>query len=140
MTLQEFTPIFAALAVQLRFSDADEGTIRLYFQALKDLEPEFCAMAAERFARAPQEQAWFPKTPEWRAAAQKAEHDRTEELRARLRKLPAPICLACDDTGWARDAATNRVSPCSCMKLRRLEILGRRPMPMLTEAADGREA
>lgn len=132
MTLQEFAPIFAALAIQLRFSDADEGTVRLYFEAMKDLEPEFCAMAAQRLAKVPQEQAWFPKTPEWRAAAQKVEFDRTEELRARLRKLPKPICLACDDTGWARDAS-DRVSRCTCTKLRRLEILGRRPMPQLTE-------
>lgn len=126
MTLQEFAPIFGELAIQLRQTDADEVTIRSYFDAMKDLELEFVAMSAKVLARTTE---WFPKTSEWIAAAGKVEHERTEELRARLRNLPTQ-CSACDDTGWARNER-NEVKPCDCRKLRRLEILGRRPMPQL---------
>jgi hypothetical protein len=127
MTVQEFAPIFGALAVQLRQTDADEVTIRSYHDAMKDLEPEFVAMAARSLA---QSSEWFPKTSEWIAEAAKIERERTEELRARLRNLPIQ-CVACDDTGWAPNER-NEVTPCDCRKLRRLEILGRRPMPELT--------
>lgn len=133
MTLKEFSNVFGVLAVQLRFSDADEVTIRGYFEALKDIELEFVKWAAERFARSvvnEHGEAWFPKTAEWRAMARKVEADRHEELRARLRKLPAPLCAACDDTGWER-TQDDRVVPCDCRQLRRLEVLGRRPSPQL---------
>lgn len=141
MTLAEFSRIFALLAVQLRFTDADEATIRGYYEALKDLEPEFCAMAAKRFALQVNSdgEAWFPKTGEWRALATKIEVERTDELKARLRKLRAPLCVACGDTGFERNVETNCVARCSCQKLRRLEILGRRPMPALPEATPGTE-
>lgn len=135
MTLQQFTEIFALLAVQLRFSDADEATIRGYFKALSDIEPELIAMAAQRFAQGDslndQGQAWFPKAPEWRALAFKIKTQRQDEQRAILRKLADPLCLACRDTGFALNGETNRVRRCDCAELRRLEILGRRPMPIL---------
>lgn len=72
--------------------------------------------------------------------AAKIERKRTEELRALQRKLPEPLCLACEDTGWTR--SDNRVHRCDCAPLRRLEILGRRPWPALPEGvplADGRD-
>jgi hypothetical protein len=125
MTLHDFANIFAALAVQLRQTDADEATIRVYFEALKDLEVEFLAMAATRLAR---ESDWFPKTSEWRAMAAKVEAERVEVQRADLRKRRAPLCVACSDTGWMPDLH-GRVRKCECRKLRRLELLGRRPWP-----------
>ncbi len=136
MTLQQFSEIFALLAVQLRFTDADEATIRGYFRALKDIEPELIAMAAERFslgASIVDGVVWFPKAPEWRSMARKVEMDRREELDVILRRrriAGEELCRACDDTGWAKNEA-GRVARCSCREARRLEILGRRPMPTL---------
>lgn len=138
MTLREFTNIFAPLAIQLRQTDADEPTIRVYFEALKDLEFEFLTMAAQQLAK---ESAWFPKTSEWRAKAAKVEAERLHAQRALLRKLPSPLCPMCSDTGWMHDAE-KRVHPCDCRKQRRLELLGRRPWPALPEAKplpDGRD-
>lgn len=142
MTLQEFSEIFALLAVQLRATDADEATIRGYFRALEDIEPEFIAEAAQRMAKrggaldanAPH---WFPKTSEWRAQAAEVERDRHHEhfllLQRRMKAGLPPLCLECSDTGW-RTAETG-ASKCDCRNLRRLEILGRRPWPMLPAAS-----
>lgn len=130
MTLTEFAHVFAPLAIQLRQTDADEATIRFYFEALKDLDVEFVAMAAVRHAK---ESDWFPKTSEWRAMAATIEAERREAQRALLKKLRSPLCGACDDTGWARDAV-DRVSRCDCQTLRRLEVLGRRPWPSVSES------
>jgi hypothetical protein len=136
MTLPEFSKVFAVLAIQLGKSDADEATIRSYYQALRDLDVELVAMAAECMAKRGGAQEgesrhWFPKTSEWRTVVEKIDTDRSDALKARLRKLPEPLCNACNDTGFARDEAKNRVTPCDCRKLRRLEVLGRRPMPAL---------
>lgn len=131
MTLQAFSDIFALLAVQLRFSDADEMTVRGYYEALKDLEPELIAMAAKRMAISA---AWFPKTSEWREAVLLVEGERIAAQKALLRKLPERLCSACEDTGWApfTDAkGVERVGWCDCQKIRRLEVLGRRPWPIL---------
>jgi hypothetical protein len=133
MTLREFAGVFAVLSVQLTF-EADEPTIRGYYESMKDLELEFVRWAAEGFGRVGD--GWFPKAPVWRTAALKVEADRTEELKALLRKRTKPLCLACGDTTWARDETTNAVKRCDCAKLRRLEILGRRPMPALTNGSE----
>lgn len=132
MTLQEFVPIFGLLATQLRATDADEMTIRGYFDVLKDAELEFVADAARRLARKvnAEGQSWFPKTGEWLREAVSVEHERLEQQRAYLRSLPAPLCGACSDTGWRR-REDDRVEPCACRNVRRLELLGRRPRPML---------
>jgi hypothetical protein len=131
MTLPEFTPVFALLATQLRATDADEITIRSYFESMKDLEIELVAMAADRLARTAE---WFPKTSEWREAVARVEHSRIEAQRAVLRNLKEPLCAACLDTGWAlTDNA--RAKRCDCMRLRRMEILGRQPFPQLPEAS-----
>jgi len=136
MTLAQFTEIFVLLAVQLRFTDADEATIRGYFKALSDVEPELIAMAAQRFAHGASinadGQAWFPKAPEWRAMTVKVEKDRGDELAGIIRKrhlVNEVLCRACEDTGWA--LAGDRYRPCMCRDVRKLEILGRRPMPAL---------
>lgn len=130
MTLIEFTNIFAPLAVQLRFTDADEATIRTYYAAMKDLETEFVAMSAERLATLAER---FPTTPTWRAMVRTIERERRDELRARLRSRTTPLCLACNDTGWkeATGLLAGRVTVCECRELRWLEVLGRRPMPAL---------
>jgi hypothetical protein len=139
MTLLEFTNVFAHLAIQLRQTDADEATIRVYFVALKDLDLEFIAMAADRLAKG---SVWFPKTSEWRAMAATIERERRTAQRKLLRKLPTPLCAACSDTGWVsvgpgltpeKKTASKRAEPCDCAKLRRLELLGRRPWPALPE-------
>lgn len=136
MTMADFSLIFSVLAVQLRHTDADEVSIRSYFKALQDLDVELVQMAAERMGHQGgsadvDSRHWFPKTSEWRALVAKIDRERTDELQARLRKLPAPICLACDDTGWARNEAANGVVRCGCASTRRLEVLWRRPMPAL---------
>jgi hypothetical protein len=106
--------------------------LRVFFEALQDLEIEFVVSAAERLVRG----TWFPKVGEWRNAAITVADERRQAQRAFLRKLPAPLCDACADTGWVRDAR-NCVSRCVCSEQRRLEILGRRPWPALPmEAAD----
>lgn len=141
MTLADFAGIVGLLAVQLRATDVDEATIRGYYEALKDLDVELVAMAAQRIGQGATVTehgvAWFPKAPEWRALVGKIEGDRTDALRAVLRKLPTPLCLACDDTGWTQATGNHgtaiRWKHCACRTLRRLEVLGRRPMPTVPE-------
>lgn len=128
MTFAEFSNVFAVLALQLRATDADEPQARAYFEALKDLDLELVRAAAIRFADEPGDNhAWFPRVPEWKAGVAKITAERTEELRSRLRSLPVPLCRVCEDTGWAPRATG--VTRCDCQELRRLEIIGRRPMP-----------
>lgn len=139
MTLSDFANVFAVLAVQLRATDADEITIKSYYEPLKDLELEFVQMAAAEMAKAGGSHGdnphWFPKSSEWRALAWKIERDRIQQQREVLRKLPAPLCLVCDDTGWDR-TDDDRVHHCACRSMRRLEVLGRRPMPELPPAVE----
>jgi len=131
MTLPEFAQVFAKLAIQLRQTDADEATIRGYFESLKDLDIELVAMAAEQLARTAE---WFPKTSEWRDAVVCVERSRVEAQRAVLRNLKEPLCAGCFDTGWAL-TENGRAKRCDCVRLRRLEILGRQPFPELPEAS-----
>ena len=121
-----FVDVMARLAVSLREPAPDVVTMKTYFSALADLEIEFVTAAA---ARLMQTAAWFPKTSEWRAAAEQVARDRREAQRAFLRQLPAPLCRGCEDTGWARDDR-GRVFRCDCATLRRLELLGRKPWPV----------
>jgi hypothetical protein len=114
MTLQEFTDVFAPLAIQLRATDADEATIRVYYAALKDLELEFVQMAATTLATKAE---WFPKTSEWRSAAVTVEVDRLHEQRARIAArqkalLPA-LCDECADTGWQQTSSGRPEMPLS---------------------------
>jgi hypothetical protein len=125
-----FAQAVARLAVALGEPAPDAAMLLVYFRALNDLEIEFVVAAAEQSITRAQ---WFPKTSEWRTLAVKIEADRLAEQRAILRKLPAPLCLTCNDTGWKREA-NDRVNRCECQRLRRLEVLGKRPMPMLPEA------
>lgn len=130
MTIQEFTNVFAELATQLRQSDADEHMLRSYFKAMKDLETPFVLMAADRLAKTT---TWFPKTSEWIDMAGVVEQERIAQqqsvIRARLRAGEPPLCGDCDDTGWTH--GEKGVAKCACRQMRRLEVIGRRPMPQL---------
>lgn len=142
MTLPEFANIFGILALQLRCTDADEAMIRAYFAVLKDLDLELVQLAAQQFASQPGDNgAWFPKTAEWKAAARKIATERMAVIQETVRKrrlLQQPLCLACEDTGWMRHD-DDRMHRCACSEQRRLEAIGRRPLPALpsgTEPAD----
>lgn len=140
MTLPEFTDIFVKLAIQLSDHGADEPKIRAYFDALKDLEPEYVAMAAKEMAQSGgssdvDNRHWFPKSSEWRSTAIRIQRTRIADLQAALKRLPQPLCAACSDTGW--EPVGEGVQRCSCASLRRLEALGRRPMPELPPASPG---
>ena len=128
-----FVQAFNRLAVALREKEPDVVMLRVYFAALMPHEIEFVVAAADRLAA---DAPWFPKVSEWRAVAATIEAERIDAQRALLRKLPAPLCAECSDTGWTRDA-DDRVSRCECRQLRRLEVLGRRPWPALMEASNG---
>lgn len=125
-----FAQAFTRLVVAQREKELDAIAMSVYFAGLRDREIEFVVAAAERLAT---ESAWFPKVAEWLTVAATIERERVEAQRALLRKMPTPICAACDDTGWSRDEH-DRVSRCDCQRLRRLEVLGRRPWPALPEA------
>lgn len=123
-----FFGAFATLCKALREKDPDAPQVRIYFDALKDLDLELVQMAAVELAKAAQ---WFPKTSEWREMARKVERQQLLEQNERLRKLHLAdqyLCTRCDDTGMAR-GDDNRYGPCACRKLRRMEVLGLRPMP-----------
>lgn len=129
-------PAFATamnrLVVALRDKEPDVVQMRVYFEALKDLELDFVVAAADRLNR---HAGYFPKTSEWHEMAVTIEHERrTEQLAIiAVRKkagLP-PLCAGCDDTGWAH--VENGVKRCDCRSMRRLEVLGRRPMPLMPE-------
>ena len=130
MTFEEFKDCLVVLAIQMHATDADEPTARAYHAGMADLEYEFVAEAAKRLSRAVNEDGtqWFPKLGEWRLAAVKVERDWQEQQRMLLRRLPAPLCARCRDTGWKR-MSTGRVKRCDCAELRRLELLGRHPLP-----------
>lgn len=78
----------------------------------------------------------MPKAPEWRAAVVKIETERIalqrDVIRKRMIAGEPPLCSECDDTGFAK--VGQRFKRCDCRELRRLEVLGRRPMPALPEA------
>jgi hypothetical protein len=139
MTLSEFGEIFVLLAVQLRQTDADEAVIRGYHDGLQDLEPELVKAAAEQLSR---QAEWFPKTSEWRAAAEAIRRERINTQREQLRKAPQPLCRVCDDTGWEsvdvvrRGRSVRYVTPCSCRAQRRHEILGQVRLPVLYPATE----
>ena len=129
-----FARAMAGLCIALREKEPDAVQMKTYFKAMADLDVELVVAAAESLGATA---TWFPKAPEWREAAHALEKQRTGEQADRIRKrrvagLP-PLCAECDDTGWRNDGG--RYRHCDCLKLRRMEVLGRRPMPALPEAA-----
>lgn len=130
----EFAQAMNRLCVALREKDPDVVQMRVYFEALKDLDIELVTAASERLA---QSAAWFPKTSEWRDAVVAVERERVIAQQALLRKLVAPLCRACRDTGWEPVGTDpDAVRRCDCQHQRRLEILGRSPWPELPEHAE----
>ncbi len=134
MTIEEFSPVFAVLGLQLRIATTNpqqsNREVRAYFAVLKDLDFELVAMAAQELAKTAE---WFPKSSEWREATKSIEKRRSFELSDTLRQLHRrgiELCAACGDTGWSRNER-DCVSKCECQKMRRLEIIGRRPLPAL---------
>lgn len=129
-----FLAAFAKLCLSMREKEPNQAQLKVYFNSLKDLDLELVVMAADVLER---EAKWFPKASEWRDAARKLDLDRSEfqhrVLQQRRRSGLPPLCLECDDTGWMK--VENRVSRCACHVTRRLEVLGRRPMPELPEHA-----
>jgi hypothetical protein len=134
VTRPEFARMFALLAVQLRHTDADEAMILGYYEALQDLEAEFLKAAAGRLSLHAE---WFPKTSEWRAAAEAIRRERIEAQRQHMRRASRPFCDVCDDTGWEsvdvveHGRPIRRVTPCACREHRRRELLGHAPLPAL---------
>ncbi len=135
-----FAAAFGRLCIALREKEPDAASMRVYFEALRLWEIELVTAAALKLGTAvnDQGQAWFPKAGEWRAAVARLEADRIQQQKAILSKLPEPLCADCGDTGWAREE--DRVRPCRCRRLRRMELLGRRPMPTLPEATEEQSA
>jgi hypothetical protein len=76
-----FLAAIARLAVALREREPDVVQLRVYFDALKDLEVEFVLAAADQLLR----REWFPKVSDWRNAAQAITRERREAQRAHLR-------------------------------------------------------
>jgi hypothetical protein len=95
MIFDEFVPTFHKLAKQLQF-DADEDTIRSYFDALSDIQHETVFDAAGRLAKTAK---WFPKTSEWRDSSLHIEQEkrRLDLTGGRTWKTE---CERCEDTGW----------------------------------------
>jgi hypothetical protein len=129
-----FAQAMGRLCIALREKEPDAVQIRTYFAALGGLEVELVVAAADRIASTAE---WFPKVPEWRSMTAKVERERlelqAEAIRKRRMAGEPPLCAECQDTGFASTDG-QRFAHCGCRKLRRLEILGRRPMPALPEA------
>lgn len=98
-TEKDFAEIFARMALQLRWLDADETAIRSYYAALRDLPIEILHRSAAKLACEPGRK-FFPTTGEWREVALMAQQD---DLRAELagpRRTWVLECEQCEDTGW----------------------------------------
>jgi hypothetical protein len=100
MTEREFGTIFTILAIQLRWTDSDEVTIRSYFEALHGEPIESVKASAQAFGRETGRR-FFPTTPEWLEASRQVQ---TETLRKALpaaREQPGSHdCEHCEDTGF----------------------------------------
>jgi hypothetical protein len=129
-----FAQAMARLCIALREKEPDAVQIRTYFAALGGLDVELVVAAADRIASTAE---WFPKVPEWRSMTAKVERERLEQQAEIIRKRrlagESALCQACDDTGFESEDG-QRFKRCDCRHSRRLEILGRRPMPALPEA------
>lgn len=139
-----FFAAYGRLATALRDKDPDPIAIRVFFDCLRDLEIEFVTAAADSLAR--RAEYGFPKLPDWIREANRIRAERVAAQRAFLRRLPAPLCAECSDTGVRQiDAgptvggrhASSLAAPCPCQQQRRLELLGRvePPTPALPPQA-----
>lgn len=110
MTERDFGAIFAKLALQLRWTDADAVTIKSYYEALQGCSMDALQASARDIAirgvrddKGAVQRKWFPTSAEWFQAAQ--EHQR-EIARKQLALPPGREepwhyeCQNCEDTGW----------------------------------------
>ncbi len=95
MNLDEFAVIFVKLAKQLN-READEETIGVYFDVMKEFQTNITHEAAAQLSRTSK---WFPKTSEWRECALLIEQAkrRADLSGPRNWKLE---CEVCEDTGF----------------------------------------
>jgi hypothetical protein len=107
MSEREFGVVMAKLAMQLRWTDADVGTIKSYYEVLGDLSYDAVRSSAEQFARAPGRK--FPPTSaEWFEAARALQVDQNRKQLALPEGRTEPWrdeCDSCEDTGWVRPIA-----------------------------------
>lgn len=100
--LKDFGVIFGKLALQLRWLEVDQITIRSYYDVLGELPLTAVGAAAERFAREPGRK--FPPTSaEWFTLAKEVAKDAERKTLALPpgREVEWRVeCGSCDDTGW----------------------------------------
>lgn len=130
-----FLQAFNRLAVALKEAQDETGvTLRVYFDALADLEIEFVVAAVPVLLR----EAWFPKTGEWWRTAHTIRLERVRAQRERMLQSPTPWCDACGDSGWKPVRLVRRGQPisgverCACVAQRYQELLGHAEMPALS--------
>lgn len=101
-SFDDFVKIFNRLSVALR-AQADESgaTLRVYFEALKDLPLALLASSATMLMKE-SGRRFFPTTAEWRTAAEKIQIDQRRQFAAREPRDWQTECENCDDTGWER--------------------------------------
>lgn len=105
ITEKEFAVIFARMAVQLRWLDADDAAMQSFYAALRDLPEEILHRSAAKLACEPGRK-FFPTTGEWRQIALMAQQD---DIRAELagpRRVWTLECEQCEDTGWVYHVCT----------------------------------
>jgi hypothetical protein len=129
-----FLQAIARLAIALREKEPDVVQLRIYFDALTDLELPFVVEAAHRLEKTAQ---WFPKTSEWRMEAERLRAERLEQQRAWLRESGKPLCSVCEDTGWEmvrtveNGHPVTRAKACACREQRHRELTGAANLPAL---------
>ena len=98
VTEKDFAQVFAPLAVQLRWLDADEAAILSYHKALCDIPISVLSRSAMRLANE-RGRKFFPTTGEWRDVALVIQQ---EDLRAEFsgQRSWKDECDDCRDTGW----------------------------------------
>lgn len=131
MTIEQFSSIYTVLGLQLQASDTSSATIRAYYRVLKDFEPALLQLAAEQLAAT---STFFPKSSEWLKAAvaiRQARLASQQDILRQLHRRGIELCEDCGDTGWTRDTS-DRATKCACQELRRAEVLGVKPLPVLS--------
>lgn len=112
MTEQQFGVVFAKLAIQLRWTDADTAAIQSYYEALKDVSLEAVQASALRFAQEPGRK-WFPTTGEWVATAQQVQTEALKRAVKPARDEPWHVeCEACQDTGFVQGLVCEGTAAC----------------------------
>ena len=97
---REFGAIFARLAIQLGWRDADLASIQSYHAALGTFPRAVLERTAQHFATE-HGRRFFPSTAEWHEAATEERDRQMRQSLTRGREEPwHDECEACSDTGW----------------------------------------